>query len=115
MNEGMFAVKPREHHTCRAWSFQPPIRVAVAGPMAGTIGRKRLEGPCEACFGTLAAQSITLDCCRAESQRHCEADGACLSDSCEHSMESMTYEMAEPLSAAKLESAMVDTGPTETA
>ena len=30
-------------------------------------------------------------------------------------MESMTYEMAEPLSAAKLESAMVDTDPTETA
>ena len=37
------------------------------------------------------------------------------SDSREHSMESMTYEMAEPLSAAKLESAMVDTGRTETA
>ena len=63
----------------------------------------------------LAAQSISLDCCRAESQRHWETDGGCLSDSREHSMESMTYEMTEPLSEAQLESTMVDTGPTETA
>ena len=42
-------------------------------------------------------------------------DGAYLSDSREHSMESMTYEMMEPLFEPKLESAMVDTGPTETA
>ena len=69
------------------------------------------EGPEEACFGTLAAQSITLDGCRAVSQRHWEAHRASLSDSREHSMESMTYEMAEALSAAKLESAMVDAGP----
>ena len=85
------------------------------GPWQPGKGQKRSEGPEEACFGTLAAQSITLDCCRAESQQHWEADGACLSDSRKHSMESMTYEMAKPLSAAKLESAMVDTGPTETA
>ena len=31
-------------------------------------------GPEEACFGTPAAQSITLDCCRAESQRHTARD-----------------------------------------
>ena len=97
------------------FGFQLPIRIAVAGPVAATKGPEAPEGLEEACFGTLAAQSITLDCCRAESQRHWEADGTCLSDSREHSMESMTYEMAEPLSAAKLESAMVDTGPTETA
>ena len=86
-----------------------------AGPVAATKGPEAPEGLEEACFGTLAAQSITLDCCRAESQRHWEADGACLSDSREHSMESMTYEIVEPLSAAKLESTMVDTRPTETA
>ncbi len=108
--------EPANNHTCPRFGLQLPIRMAVAGPVAATKGPEALtEGPEEACLGTLAAQSITLDCCRAESQRHWEADGPCLSDSREHSMESMTYEMAEPLSAAKLESAMVDTGPTETA
>ena len=88
-NEGKeCGCEPASNHTCPDLGFQLPIRIAVAGPVTATQGQKRSEGPEEACFGTLAAQSITLDCCRAESQRHWEADGACLSDSREHSMES---------------------------
>ena len=43
------------------FGFQLPIRIAAPGPWQPRKGQKRSEGPEEACFGTLAAQSITLD------------------------------------------------------
>ena len=74
MNVKNAAVNPRATTQVQIWFSAAD---SDSGRRAPRKGQKRSEGPEEACFGTLAAHSITLDCCRAESQWHWEA-GWCL-------------------------------------
>ena len=89
---------PRTITHVQIWAFRLPIRIPVAGPVAATKGPEALGRAGRSMFRHSRGPIDHLGLLSSRITTAWEADGACLSDSREHSMESMTYEVTESLS-----------------